>query len=83
MKRGAVEPGIARHRGVASSPEPLEKCPLCERRHSRPSVIHGPQNFKHLAVVDPCLDAQDPLPDGRQELVGRERSHVAEPDAVS
>ena len=41
------------------------------------SVVHGPQNFKHLAVVDPCLDAQDPLPDGGQELVGRERPHVA------
>src|SRR5207245_8482595 len=40
-------------------------------------AVHDPQNVKHRAVVGPCLDAQDPLPDGGQELVGRERPHVA------
>ena len=77
MKCGAVEPGMARYRGVTSRPESLEKCPLRERRHSRPSVVHGPQNFKHRAVGHPCLDAQDPLPDRREELLGGQRLRVA------
>ena len=68
---------MARHRGVTSRSESLEKCPLRERRHSRPSVVHGPQNFKHRAVGRPCLDAQDPLPDRREELLGGQRLRVA------